>query len=36
MAQDPHYFFDGHLDNIRTYDRALTADEVRALYNAKQ
>lgn len=36
MAQDPHYFFDGHLDNIRTYDRALTSAEVQALYNAKQ
>ena len=36
MAQGTHYFFDGNLDNIRTYNRALTADEVRALYNARQ
>ena len=36
MAQSSHFFFDGHLDNIRTYNRALTADEVQALYNAKQ
>ena len=28
--------FNGKLDNIRTYSRALTQDEVRALYNAKQ
>lgn len=28
--------FNGKMDNIRTYNRALTQDEVRALYNAKQ
>ena len=28
--------FNGKMDNIRTYSRALTHDEVRALYNAKQ
>lgn len=28
--------FNGKMDNIRTYSRALTLDEVRALYNAKQ
>ena len=28
--------FLGKMDNIRTYNRALTQDEVRALYNAKQ
>ena len=28
--------FLGKMDNIRTYRRALTQDEVRALYNAKQ
>ena len=28
--------FNGKMDNIRTYSRALTQDEVRALYNAKQ
>lgn len=28
--------FNGKIDNIRTYNRALTQDEVRALYNAKQ
>ena len=36
MAQSNHYFYNGKLDNIRTYNRALTADEVRILYNAKQ
>lgn len=30
------YAFNGKMDNIRTYSRALTADEVRALYNARQ
>lgn len=29
-------YFNGKMDNIRTYNRALTADEVQALYNAKQ
>ncbi|MBR4391749.1 MAG: carboxypeptidase regulatory-like domain-containing protein [Bacteroidales bacterium] len=28
--------FSGKMDNIRTYSRVLTADEIRALYNAKQ
>lgn len=28
--------FNGKMDNIRTYSRALTHDEIRALYNAKQ
>lgn len=28
--------FNGKMDNIRTYNRALTHDEVRAIYNAKQ
>jgi hypothetical protein len=28
--------YNGKMDNIRTYSRALTQDEVRALYNAKQ
>ena len=28
--------FNGKMDNIRTYSRALTHDEVRAIYNAKQ
>ncbi|MBO6027246.1 MAG: carboxypeptidase regulatory-like domain-containing protein [Bacteroidales bacterium] len=28
--------FNGKMDNIRTYNRALTADEVRALFNAHQ
>ena len=36
MAQSTHYFFNGKLDNIRTYSRALTENEIRALYNAKQ
>ena len=36
IVQQNHYFFNGKLDNIRTYNRALTQDEVRALYNAKQ
>lgn len=29
-------YYEGKMDNIRTYDRALTAAEVQALYNAKQ
>ena len=29
-------YYEGKMDNIRTYNRALTVDEVRALYNAKQ
>jgi hypothetical protein len=27
------YFFDGTIDNIRIYDRALTSQEINALYN---
>ena len=30
------YRFNGKMDNIRTYSRALTHEEVRAIYNAKQ
>lgn len=30
------YLFNGNMDNIRTYSRALTQEEIRALYNAKQ
>ncbi len=30
------WYFNGKMDNIRTYNRALTATEVRALFNAKQ
>ena len=29
-------FYSGKMDNIRTYNRALTAQEVQTLYNAKQ
>lgn len=36
IAQGSHYHYNGKIDNLRTYTRALTADEVRALYNAKQ
>lgn len=28
--------FNGKMDNIRTYSRALTQEEIRALFNAKQ
>lgn len=36
ISQNNHYHYNGKIDNIRTYTRVLTADEVRALYNAKQ
>lgn len=36
MVQQNHYFYNGKIDNIRTYNRALTAAEVQALFNAKQ
>ena len=36
MVQNNHYFFNGKMDNIRTYNRALTAAEVQTLFNAKQ
>lgn len=36
MAQSNHFYYNGKLDNIRTYNRALTQEEVRTLYNAKQ
>lgn len=29
-------FYEGKMDNIRTYNRALTTEEIQALYNAKQ
>ena len=29
-------YYEGKMDNIRTYNRALTAAEVQALFNAKQ
>lgn len=36
IVQQNHYFYNGKIDNIRTYNRALTAGEVQALFNAKQ
>ena len=36
IVQQNHYFYNGKIDNIRTYNRALTLAEVQALYNAKQ
>lgn len=36
ISQSNHFLFDGKLDNIRTYNRALTPAEVQTLYNAKQ
>ncbi|MFC1775312.1 LamG domain-containing protein [Patescibacteria group bacterium] len=38
IGDDPdgthHYFFDGTLDDVRIYNRALSEDEIRQLYNS--
>ena len=31
-----NYFFNGLIDDVRIYDRALSAEEVQALYNLGQ
>lgn len=36
MAQNTHFHYGGKIDNIRTYNRSLTAAEVQAIFNAKQ
>lgn len=36
MAQSTHFYYGGKIDNIRTYNRSLTAAEVQAIFNAKQ
>jgi hypothetical protein len=32
----PQFFFNGLIDDVRIYDRALSAEEVQALYNLGQ
>jgi hypothetical protein len=32
----PNDFFEGLIDDVRIYDRALSAEEVQALYNLGQ
>jgi hypothetical protein len=33
---DPDRYFDGLIDDVRIYNRALTADEIRSIYRAKE
>jgi len=32
IGADPYYYFDGAIDDVRLYDRALSAEEIRRLY----
>jgi len=34
QANEPHYDFSGYIDEVRLYDRALTPDEIQALFGA--
>ena len=36
MSDSNHHYFTGKMDNIRTYNRALTQEEVTVLFNAVQ